>query len=44
MFDGFLAVEFVMEIPRESEVLPEVFEAAFECTLEHLAPEGRELR
>ena len=32
VFDGFLAVEFIVEIPRENEVLPQIFEA----TLEHL--------
>ncbi|MDV7349060.1 hypothetical protein R3751_04610 [Halorubrum distributum] len=33
-FDCFLAVEFSVEVPRENEVLPQVFKPAFECPLE----------
>lgn len=36
VLDGFLAVEFAVEIPRENEVLPQVFEATLERALEHL--------
>ena len=33
--DGFLAVEFVIKVPNENEILPEVFEPTFECPFEH---------
>jgi hypothetical protein len=33
--DGLLTVEFAVEILRESDVLPQIFESAFECPLEH---------
>jgi len=36
VFDGFLAVEFAVEILREYDVLPQVFGPPFEPPFEHL--------